>query len=437
MAVPESGVFNFTTVDIPEGVLIYFTRNSRNTPLTILATGNVNLRGQIHLEGAAGNSNNGGGGQGGPGGFDGGRGGCNFDRAYFAGTNGEGPGGGGGGAGNTDAALVGAGGGAGYARPGIPGDDTATGSYSGQGGPVYGASTVQPLIGGSGGGGGGAGNNTYGCSGGGGGGGGAILIASSGIIYTSFPGGIFVSGGSGGPGSNVTTGGGGGSGGSIRLIANTVTSASNYNSAYISTSGGNGGSTGDIGRRRGGAGSSGYLRVEAYDYRSFIPLDYSTIVTYDVPHPVNASNGPRLRIASVGGVASPALPAGALYGPPDIVLPSTQTGPVEVLIEGANLPLGTTMDVTLTPEKGARTTVRSSALAGTEAASTARASLTLPSGVSVIAATAIIDLTAANTSPLFIDGERVKRMEVAATFGGATEVTYVTGSGRRIKRVSN
>jgi hypothetical protein len=112
---------------------------------------------------------------------------------------------------------------------------------------------------------------------------------------------------------------------------------------------------------------------------------------------------------------------------------------VTVAIEGANIPVGTVVTVTLTPAQGARTTAQSSALAGTESASTASASVSLPAGMSVISAAATIDLTTqtgAARPPLMMDGERVDRIEVAATFGGPSEVTYVTHSGRRIRKVS-
>ena len=45
IAVPESGVFNYTTVNIPSGVTITYTRSSTNKPLTILASGNVVIAG--------------------------------------------------------------------------------------------------------------------------------------------------------------------------------------------------------------------------------------------------------------------------------------------------------------------------------------------------------------------------------------------------------
>jgi hypothetical protein len=34
---------------------------------------------------------------------------------------------------------------------------------------------------------------------------------------------------------------------------------------------------------------------------------------------------------------------------------------------------------------------------------------------------------------MVIDGERVNRIEVAAAYGGPSELTYITQSGRRIK----
>jgi hypothetical protein len=58
----------------------------------------------------------------------------------------------------------------------------------------------------------------------------------------------------------------------------------------------------------------------------------------------------------------------------------------------------------------------------------------LPNGISVVSASAVIDLTLAKAQPIFLDGERVRRIEVAAVFGGASELTYVTESGRRLKR---
>lgn len=419
IAVPNSGVFNFTTVNIPSGVTITFTRNSSNKPLIILASGDVVIAGTIIIDGKPGNSN-GSGGFGGPGGFNGGSGGYGFDQS-FAGVPGDGPGAGGGGISSATTNLPGGGGGAGYGTAGAAGQ---TGAVSGQAGPRFGAVTILPLIGGSGGGGGGSRPNDRG--GAGGGGGGAILIASSGSI--TLGGTIFARAGNGGSGN---AGGGGGSGGAVRLIANTITGGGNLN-----VSGGSGG--GPNYSYPGGAGGQGYVRLEAYDYSNFTgSTTPSNIISFAFPHPITPPNSPALRIASVGGVNTPAAPQGSLQGVPDVIVPSSQPNPLTVALEGANLPLGTIVQVTVTPSTGARTTVQSNGLAGSESASTASAGVTLPGGISVVSASAVIDLTIASAKPLFMEGERVNRIEVAATFGGASELTYVTQSGRRIKRMAD
>ena len=420
IVVPDSGVFNFTTVNIPAGIVITFTRNATNKPLTILASGDVVIAGTINVDGKGGNSN-GLGGLGGPGGFNGGSGGYGFDQS-FTGVPGDGPSSGGGGiSGATITGTnIGDGGGGGY---GLPGANGGGGANAGLGGARFGAVTVLPLIGGSGGGGGGASANTRGGSAGGGGG--AILIASSGTITLS--GSISSRGGSGLGFATFVTGGGGGSGGAIRLISNTFTGAGNMK---VSGGGGAGGTF-----HSGGNGGQGYIRIEAFDKSNFTGSSTPTnIISFALPHPITPTNAPTLKIASVGGVVAPSNPLGSLQGVPDVIVPSSQPNPVTVALEGSNLPLGTIVQVSTTPSTGNRTTVQSSALAGTEAASTASASVNLPGGITVVSASASIDLTLAKADPIFIEGERVRRIEVAATFGGPSELTYITESGRRVKR---
>jgi len=412
--VPESGVFNFTTINIPTGVTITYTRNSKNTPVTILATGDVTIVGTISVAGAGGLSN-GGGGRGGPGGYDGGAAGFGFDT--FVGVTGDGPGGGGGGS-STNGTTLSGGGGGGYASAGVNGG-VQTGAVAGAGGPKYGSSTILPLIGGSGGGGGGAVSGNHGAAGGGGAG--AILIASSTSI--SFTGTINSTGGGGGAATSGGAGGGGGSGGAIRLIANTITGAGTLN---VSGGGGTGTST----FPGAGNGGAGFVRVEAFNFSSFTPSVPTNSVTFALPNPVTIPNAPNLRIASVAGVAAPATPLGSLEGVPDIAVPSTTANPVTVAIEAANIPVGTIVQVTLIPLNGVRASAQTGPLAGTQTASTATASLSLTSGMSVLSASAVVDVS---QQAMVIDGERVNRIEVAATYGGPSELTYITQSGRRIK----
>jgi hypothetical protein len=101
-----------------------------------------------------------------------------------------------------------------------------------------------------------------------------------------------------------------------------------------------------------------------------------------------------------------------------------------VALSASNIPLGTTLQITLTPENGTRTATQSSTLTGTLAASTASASVSIPDGLCVIQAAGAIDVAA---SAMMINGERVKSIEVAATFGGKSTVTYVTASNKRIR----
>lgn len=186
---PPDGIFNATTINVAFGATLKFNRNALNTPVYLLATGDVFIDGTIDVRGQDGTSSPPVGGQGGPGGFDGGTPGFGDETPPGAG---QGPG-----AGLAD--LFSTGGDAGY---GLSGGSQA------DDGPVYGSTLLVPLVGGSGGG-GGQGQP----GGGGGGGGGAILIASNTRIDIQFPGVIDADGGSGS---------GDGSGGAIRLVAPVV-----------------------------------------------------------------------------------------------------------------------------------------------------------------------------------------------------------------------
>jgi hypothetical protein len=418
--VPESGVFNYTTINIPFGVTITYTRNSRNTPVTILATGNIVINGAINVDGKTATSRFAGG-VGGPGGFNGGHGAFGFI-SQTQGGNGEGPGGGGGGR-FIVSGTYGSGGGGGFAAAGQDGFQTG-GQGSGVGGLINGSPTLIPLIGGSGGGGGPAPTSAGAVGASGGGGGGAVLIASSGTISGS--GTVFARGGAGDgvTVSPISSFSGGGSGGAVRLAANAISGPPN-----IQVSGGNGGNLGN--------GGAGYVRIEAFDLSNFNPniTPASAIFTVSTPKPAIPSNLPQLRVTSVAGVAAPTTPAGSFGNTPDVTVPTAQTNPVPVELAASNIPVGNIVQVKVTPEAGAPTTVQSTPLAGTLASSTATANVTLPTGVCLISVTTTIDLALmSHLKPIFIDGERVRKMEISATFGRESEITYITESGKRIKR---
>src|SRR5690349_19033506 len=48
---PPSGIFNYTSVNIPTGVTVKFLKNRTNTPVVILATGDVTIAGTIDITG--------------------------------------------------------------------------------------------------------------------------------------------------------------------------------------------------------------------------------------------------------------------------------------------------------------------------------------------------------------------------------------------------
>jgi hypothetical protein len=143
---------------------------------------------------------------------------------------------------------------------------------------------------------------------------------------------------------------------------------------------------------------------------------------------------PALAIASVGGIASPATPAGNIAATPDILLPVGANNPVDVVITASNIPLGTAILVTATPQTGTKTTATSGGLTGTLQSSTATASISLNlAQTNVLTATATYPLLAsAGEGPLFADGEEVTHVRVAAVLGEGSRLTYITRSGREV-----
>lgn len=405
---PETGVFNFTTINIPTGVTVKFTRNATNTPVTMFASGNVTIAGTVDLNGGAGASGTSGttigpnGGVGGPGGFDGGDGGDGI--ITTGGGAGLGPGGGGGGiSGNSSGA------GGGFALAGSSG----TGGVP-AGGAAYGTPSLLPLIGGSGGGGGAV--TSFGMTGGGGGGGGgAVLIASSGTL--TFTGTLAAQGGTSGY-SPYGAHGGGGSGGAVRLVATTITGSG----GSISVSGGYGYLL---------SGSVGRIRIEAFTSTATINLTQTSSIAQ--PGVLALPNGLGLAITSVAGVATPTSPTGS-FATPDITLPADTANPMTITLAASNIPLGTTVTVTVKPIDGSATTATSTPLGGTLEASTATASLTIATNQpSVISASATFTVAALpGATPVYADGEKVERVRVAAILGGRSQVAYITASGREL-----
>jgi len=133
-------------------------------------------------------------------------------------------------------------------------------------------------------------------------------------------------------------------------------------------------------------------------------------------------------------VTPPANPQGSFLALSDITLSPTVTNPLTVNLTAANIPVGTFVAVTVTPEAGPRTTENSTALSGTLAGSTASASVTLRNGVSIISATATFATspTASLGAPMMIGEEEVKWIRVGAVYGGPSTLTYITASGKEV-----
>jgi len=149
--------------------------------------------------------------------------------------------------------------------------------------------------------------------------------------------------------------------------------------------------------------------------------------------PVTLGNAPTLRIAAVAGVAAPAAPT-ASFASPDVVLPGTTTNPVTVTLAASNIPLGTTVTVTVKGLNGAASSTASGALGGTLASSTASASVTIPTNEpSIISASATFTVAAlGGPGPVIADGEKVEQFPITASHGAGSHVALITRSGRTI-----
>ncbi|AIY41390.1 PE family protein [Collimonas arenae] len=447
IVLPPSGVFNYTSINIPVGITVTFKKNVANTPVFLLASGNVTIAGKIDITGNDAKptgtygdgalADDGVPGTSGPGGYDGGRGGRS-DAALrgevVRGGSGLGPGGGQGGIEGPDDCsgapyysyykYVGSGGA--YATDTHPPFSIWTcGSIKAMTFKAYGSALLQPLIGGSGGG-GGRGGISYPGSGGGGGAG-AILIASSGAF--NITGTIDATGGDGGGNAGTGAGGNGagGSGGAIRIVASSISG----NGAMLA----NGGCINSNNQRRqfcgsDGAynqygGSSGRIRIEA-DAITFSGTSQPAY-SKDVPGPVFISSVPSMRIASVAGQVVPPNPTGNA----DITLPATTTGAVDVTFETSNVPAGNTVLLRVVPAYGQPIEALSPAISGSTGTGSATVSVTLPAGPSTLQATTTYTIVVAGTIDLsrFAQNEAVEKVEVTVSMVGETKARLLTANG--------
>ncbi len=356
-------VFHFTTVNVPAGTTVRMAADvfDEGRPVHWLASGGVVIDGVLDLNGGNGHP-------GtdlakpsvpGAGGYAGGSGGKLSQLARFGG----GPGGG-----RTGGSRDMHGGSAGFLVNATSGE-TRTASP----GTAYAAPSLLPIVGGS----GGAGGDLSGVGGldgaGGGAGGGAILIASSTSI--AFNGAITARGGDGGSGPRNF---GGGSGGAVRMVAPVITGAGS-----IDVQGGRAPAPLTL-----NVASAGRVRLEALDQKfigSVLPSAAS--LSFGSPSPaLLPATGPRIRVARIGGVAVPENPLGSLLIP-DLTVDFSQLVAFE--LEGANVPLGTRINVNIVYEDGTTGSLQSGGLTGTLERSTASTVATrIPHGIARVFLTA-------------------------------------------------
>lgn len=313
LAMPADGVFHCTTITINNGATLRFIPNARNTPVRLLATGDVLISGTIDVSGSNGAALLGG--AGGPGGFPGG----NPGRLNLPPSAGAGPGGG---PTNVDLAL----------RHGVFGNRRA--DAPAELAQPYGNALLLPLIGGSGGG----GSPTVA----GGGGGGALLIASSTSIRVAASGRILATGGYN-YGSALRSVG---SGGAIRLVAPQVIGQRGAGTlgAVLSVASGGGGSDAYFGRIRIDANDLSQASEANFGFQPVAAVSIGSFMTLN-PAPL-----PRLDLVRAAG-----QDLAADSGPVFLELPFGSPATQEIEVQARDFRAVVPIRVRLVPEAGAAT----------------------------------------------------------------------------------
>jgi len=387
---PESGILNYTTINVPAGRTLMFKPNTLNTPVVLRAQGSVTVAGRIDVSQTAGCFVSSG---------DPNCGNWNGSRLFHI----PGPGGFYGGA--VDQPGFGPGGGA----PNNPGQ-------------WIGPLSLVPLIGGS-----GAGGNISCPSGSfcdvrvvGGGGGGAIVIASS--LQITISGEINANGGGGfiywGSGSANCVGGGGGA---IRLVANSVSVAGQLYAL--------GGPYDWGGSSRGGPGT---IRIEApNNSRVLTGSANPPAVLSEINPTLVPTNPPLLTIQSIGGYPVPSY-SGSSFSAIDLLLPRQLQDPIPVVVRGTNVPVGSPVTIKFNGSVGA--TATTATLTGTNASSTATLYI---SGLTRSAVTYLFVMV--TFDPTFIASnlkqsgpDAVARVELASAVGERTTYRFLRRDGTEL-----
>lgn len=342
---PESGILNYTTVNVPQGKELRFKNNSRNTPVILLAQGQVTVSGVINVSSI--NTNTSG-----------------FCGSVFV--------------------RLGNGGFKGGFGPGV-------GTVSSQSGTWIGPLSLVPIIGGSG---------SYPQLGNGGG---AIVMASSTVI--NFSGQISANGSS----SDAGCGGPNGSGGAIRLVSNTINATGSFSAC---------------------GGNCGVVRLEATSL-TFTGASSPAAVLSPVNPIIFPTNPLSLTIASIGGYSVPSY-AGTRFDTVDLLLPNQLSDPINVVIQGSNIPVGTQVQLQFS---GSNATTTSCTLSGTQADSSATCTI---SNLNRTAVTYIIAVATFNP-PAMAENfnpkgqNHVAKVRLEAVLGGKPKYVFLRADGTEVK----
>jgi hypothetical protein len=133
-------------------------------------------------------------------------------------------------------------------------------------------------------------------------------------------------------------------------------------------------------------------------------------------------------------MSTPANPAGSVLAAPDVQLPVGTTNPIAVVLTASNVPIGTTVQLTATPQSGSRTTASCALLDGSQVSSSCTASISIVlTQTNILTASAVFPLVASvGDGPIYAEGEEVKWVRVASTLGGPSTVTYITATGKEV-----
>jgi hypothetical protein len=119
-------------------------------------------------------------------------------------------------------------------------------------------------------------------------------------------------------------------------------------------------------------------------------------------------------------------------GNADVTLPATTTGPIDVVFQTVNVPVGNTVLLRVVPAYGQAVEALSPAITGSTGSGNASVSVTLPSGPSTLQATTTYTVVVAGTLDLsrFAHNEQVEKVEVTVSMVGEATARLLTASGK-------